>query len=157
MADPIRTPHPTNGSVGVVLPDRPGALAHYPHLRRVGDLVFVSGLSSRRPDQTHEGVLHHPDGTVERDIATQTRACIENLGALLAAEGGGLQHVVDLTTFLVSMRDFDAYNKVYNATFNAATGPTRTTVAVAELPHPDLLIELKAVACIPRASQEPSL
>ena len=156
MADPIRTPHPHNGSVGVVLPDRPGALAHYPHLRRVGDLVFVSGLSSRRPDQSHDGVTHHPDGTVERDIAAQTQACIQNLGILLAAEGGDLRHVVDLTTFLVSMRDFAAYNAVYNCHFDAATGPTRTTVAVAELPHPDLLIELKAVACIPRPSQEPS-
>lgn len=156
MSDPIRTPHPTNGSVGVVLPDRPGALAYYPHLRRVGDLVFVSGLSCRRPDNSHEGVTLHPDGTVERDIAAQTRACIENLGVLLAAEGGTIHSVVDLTTFLVSMADFPSYNAVYNTYFNAATGPTRTTVAVAELPHPNLLIELKAVACIPPVPKEAS-
>lgn len=142
-------PHPRNGSTAYILPDRPGALAHYPHVRRIGDLLFVSGLSSRRPDNSHDGVVVHADGTTTLDVAAQTEACIRNLAALLEAAGATLADVVDMTTFLVSMDDFPAYNAVYNRFFDAATGPTRTTVAVAALPHPHLLIELKAIAAVP--------
>ncbi|TVR02592.1 MAG: RidA family protein [Deltaproteobacteria bacterium] len=149
MARSLTHPHPRNGSTAHILPDRPGALAHYPHLRRVGQLLFVSGLSSRRPDGTHDGVQIHADGAVTMDITAQTEACIRNLEILLAAAGATLEDVVDMTTFLVSMNDFPGYNAVYNQHFRAETGPTRTTVAVAELPHPHLLIELKAIAALP--------
>lgn len=125
------------------------ALGSYPHARRAGDFIYVSGTSSRREDNTHEGVTIHPDGRVERDIAVQTRAVIENIGKILALAGAGLEDVIDITTFLVSMEDFKGYNAVYNTFFQAETGPTRTTVAVSELPHPNLLIEIKAVAYKP--------
>ena len=130
----------------LILPDRAPALAHYPHARVVGDLVFVSGISCRRPDNTYEGVYHEPDGSLRLDIREQTRAVIENIRTILAAAGLGLEHVVDLTTFLVNMDDYGGYNEVYNTYFDATTGPSRTTVAVWQLPNPSLLIEIKVVA-----------
>lgn len=132
-----------------ILKDRAGALASYPHVRRVGDLLFVSGTSSRRADNTHDGAELQDDGTYKLDIGVQTRAVIENIGVLLEAAGAGLEDVVDVTTFLVDMSDFPGYNAVYNTFFDAETGPTRTTVAVHQLPHPNLLIEIKAVAYKP--------
>ena len=129
-----------------ILPDRAPALAHYPHARGAGDFVFVSGISCRRPDNSYEGVYHSADGTVSLDIREQTRAVLENIATILAAAGLGLEHVVDLTTFLVNMSDYAGYNEVYNGFFDAASGPSRTTVGVRELPHPHLLIEIKVVA-----------
>lgn len=135
-------------STAIILEERAKALAHYPHARKVGNLIFVSGLSSRRPDNSHAGVTHHPDGRVEKDIRAQTRACVENLQIILRAAGADLCNLVDVTTFLVDMQDFPGYNEVYNEFFDAHTGPTRTTVAVHQLPHPNLLIEIKAIATI---------
>lgn len=131
----------------IILPDRASPLAGYPHARRVGDLLFLCGTSSRRADNTHDGVTIHPDGTVEVDIEAQTRAVIENMRVILRAAGGDLDNLVDITTFLVDIpRDFKGYNAVYNEYFRAETGPARTTVGVRELPHPNLLIEMKAIA-----------
>jgi 2-aminomuconate deaminase len=129
-----------------ILEDRAGALANYPHARRVGDFIFVSGVSSRRLDNTHAGVTIDSDGTVELDIREQTRAVIENIGVILAAAGAGLEHVVDILVMLVDMKDYAGMNEVYNEYFDALTGPTRTTCAVHQLPHPNLLIEMKVVA-----------
>ena len=129
-----------------ILPDRAPALAHYPHARGAGDFVFVSGISCRRPDNSYEGVYRSADGTVSLDIREQTRAVLENIATILAAAGLGLEHVVDLTTFLVNMSDYAGYNEVYDSFFDAASGPSRTTVGVRELPHPHLLIEIKVVA-----------
>ena len=130
----------------LIVEDRPGALANYPHARKVGDLLFVSGMSCRQPDNSHVGVESEDDGTIHRDIAVQTRAVIENLQAILAAADAELTDVVDLTVFLIDMDDYAGFNEVYNEYFDAQTGPARTTVAVAELPHPNLAIEIKAVA-----------
>lgn len=132
-----------------ILGDHAQALAAYPHARRAGDFIHVSGTSSRRADNSHEGVTIREDGTVELDIRAQTRAVIENIGKILEAAGAGLEDLVDLTTFLVNMDDYAGYNEVYNEYFDAATGPSRTTVAVAQLPHPNLLIEIKAIAWAP--------
>ena len=129
-----------------ILNDRAGALAHYPHARKANGFIYVSGVSSRRPDNTHVGVTIHEDGTVERDIREQTRAVIENIRAILNAAGADLENLIDLTVFLVDMADYPGMNTVYNEYFNAETGPARTTVAVKQLPHPNLLIEIKAVA-----------
>ena len=135
----------------IILDNRAGALAQYPHAKRVGDLIFVSGVSSRRPDNSHEGVTQNEDGTVTLDIAAQTRAVIQNIQVILRAAGADLEHVVDMTTFLVNMEDFKGYNQVYNEFFDAQSGPSRTTVAVKQLPHPNLLIEMKAIAHLPKA------
>ncbi len=125
------------------------ALGHYPHARRVGDFIYVSGTSSRRADNSHEGVTIHDDGRIELDIAVQTRAVLQNIDKILKLADASLADVIDITTFLVDMKDFKGYNAVYGEFFEAETGPTRTTVAVSELPHPNLLIEIKAVAYKP--------
>lgn len=117
----------------------------YPHVKSVGDLVWVSGTSSRRADDSFIGVEVAADGSVSLDIAAQTRAVISNISDLLATEGLGLEHLVQVTCYLVDMADFAEYNAAY-AEFFDYTGPTRTTVAVRELPHPHLLIEITAVA-----------
>ncbi|MES9541283.1 MULTISPECIES: RidA family protein [unclassified Actinomadura] len=124
----------------------------FPHLRRAGDLVFVSGTSSRRPDGTFAGASADAMGVTDLDIREQTRAVIENIRDLLEAAGGGLSDVVNVTTYLVSMNDFGGYNEVYGEYFDE-TGPARTTVAVHQLPHPHLLIEISCVAHIPQATR----
>jgi 2-aminomuconate deaminase len=119
----------------------------FPHAKRAGDLVYVSGTSSRRADDTFVGV-DIVEGRTVLDIAAQTRAVIENIRDILQAAGADLGDLVQVTSYLVDMADFAAYNAVY-AEFFDETGPTRTTVAVRELPHPDLLIEIQAVAYSP--------
>ncbi|MEM7162604.1 MAG: RidA family protein [Bacteroidota bacterium] len=128
-----------------VLKEKAQPLGNYPHVKRVGNFVFVSGTSSRRQDNTHIGAEQKPDGSWDLDIRKQTAAVIENIGSLLKSMGLGLEQVIDVTTFLVDMKDFKGYNEVYGQYFDH-TGPTRTTVAVHQLPHPNLLIEIKAVA-----------
>ena len=130
------------------LDDRAKPLGNYPHVKRVGDFIYESGTSSRRPDNTHEGAELGADGKWVLDIEKQTRAVIENIATLLEAVGSGLNDVVDITTYLVDMKDFKGYNEVYGSFFDH-TGPTRTTVAVYQLPHPNLLIEIKAIAYKP--------
>jgi len=119
----------------------------YPHIKRVGDFLYVSGTSSRRPDNTFAGVEVDEMGTTALDIRKQTRAVLENINDILKEEGASLSDVVDITTFLVNMNDFGGYNEVYGEFFDYS-GPTRTTVAVHQLPHPHLLIEIKAIAYI---------
>lgn len=119
----------------------------YPHTKRVGDFIYVSGTSSRRSDNTIAGVETIDGmGTKHLDIEVQTREVIKNIERNLAQEGATLDDVVDVTSFLVNMNDFAGYNKAYAEFFNAETGPTRTTVAVHQLPHPDLVVEIKVVA-----------
>lgn len=107
----------------------------FPHVKRAGDFLFVSGTSSRRPDNSFEGVSVDPMGVTDLDIRAQTRAVIENIKDILEAVGSSLDDVVDLTSFLVNMNDFGGYNEVY-AEYFGYDGPTRTTVAVHQLPHP---------------------
>lgn len=140
----------------ILLNDHAQALGGYPHGRRCGDFVYLCGTSSRRPDNTHEGVHVADDGTLTLDIREQTRAVIRNMERILARAGLSLDHLVDVTTFLVSMDDFAGYNEAYNEFFHGPTGPTRTTVAVAALPHPNLLIEMKAIAYAPLRNAAPA-
>ena len=123
----------------------------YPHLKRAGDFVYVSGTSARRPDNTIAGATADAMGTAALDIRAQTRAVIENIRQMLADAGAGLTDLVQVTAYLVSMNDFGGYNEVYGEYFDE-TGPTRTTVAVHQLPHPHLLIEMQAVAYLPTAA-----
>jgi len=139
----------TQNTTPIILDDRAQALARYPHARVVGNLIFVSGISSRRFDNTHAGVTIHPDGRVEKDIREQTQAVIENIGTILKAANASLHDVVDITVYLVDMKDYAGMNEIYNKYFTKEFGPARTTVGVRELPHPNLLVEMKAVACLP--------
>jgi 2-aminomuconate deaminase len=119
----------------------------YPHTRRAGDFIFVSGTSSRRPDNTIAGVeIIDEMGTKRLDIKAQTRAVLDNIAANLEKAGASLDDVVDVTSFLVNMNDFAGYNEAYAEYFNIETGPARTTVAVHQLPHPDLVVEIKVIA-----------
>ncbi len=119
----------------------------YPHVKQVGDFIFVSGTSSRKPDNTIAGVtIIDAMGTKHLDIEIQTREVLKNIKANLAKVGASLEDVVDVTSFLVNMNDFAGYNKVYAEFFKKTSGPTRTTVAVHQLPHPDLVIEIKVMA-----------
>lgn len=131
-----------------IVPGKARPRGKFPHVKRAGDFLFVSGTSSRRPDNTFEGVEVDEMGTTHLDIRVQTKAVIENICDILAAVGAGLEDVVEITTYLVNMNDFGGYNEVYGEYFNE-DGPTRTTVAVHQLPHPHLLIEIRAVAYKP--------
>lgn len=125
----------------------------FPHVKVVGGFAFVSGTSSRRADNTIAGASVDEFGTVALDIREQTRAVLENIRDILGAVGAGLEDLVSVTAYLVSMNDFGGYNEVYGEFFDES-GPARTTVAVHQLPHPQLLIEIQAVAAIPRTPQE---
>jgi len=119
----------------------------YPHVKVVGDFIFVSGTSSRRSDNSIAGVDIIDDmGTKRFNIEVQTREVLKNIDKNLQTVGASLKDVVDVTSFLVNMNDFAGYNKAYAEFFDAETGPARTTVAVHQLPHPDLVVEIKVMA-----------
>lgn len=119
----------------------------YPHTKRVGDFIFVSGTSSRRADNTIAGVdIIDEMGTKRLNAEVQTREVLLNIEKNLAKEGATMKDIVDVTSFLVNMNDFAGYNKAYAEFFDKETGPTRTTVAVHQLPHPDLVVEIKVMA-----------
>lgn len=123
----------------------------YPPTKRIGNFIFVSGVSSRRPDNTIAGVeIIDEMGTKHLNIEVQTREVIKNIERKLTKEGATLADVVDVTAFLVNMNDFAGYNKAYAEFFDAKTGPARTTVAVHQLPHPDLVVEIKVMAYVAR-------
>ncbi len=120
----------------------------FPHVKRAGDFLFVSGTSSRRPDNSFAGAEADAMGVLDADIRAQTRAVIENIRAILESVGAGLNDLVEVSAYLVDMGDFKGYNEVYAEYFDY-DGPARTTVAVHQLPHPMLRIEIKAVAYKP--------
>jgi 2-aminomuconate deaminase len=121
----------------------------YPHLKRGGDFLFVSGTSARRADNTIAGAEVDPLGATQLDIRAQTRAVLENIRDILQSAGAGMHDVVEIFTYLVNMNDFSGYNEVYGEFFGH-DGPARTTVAVHQLPHPHLLIEIRAMAYKPQ-------
>ncbi|HEY3927575.1 MAG TPA: RidA family protein [Candidatus Koribacter sp.] len=131
-----------------VVEGRAKPLGKYPHIKRAGDFLFVSGTSSRRADNSIAGAQTDCSGDLRLDIREQTRAVLENIRAILASAGATLKDVAEVTTFLVNMDDFAGYNEVYGQFFDY-DGPARTTVAVHQLPHPHLLIEIRAVAYKP--------
>jgi len=120
----------------------------YLHVKRAGDFLIVSGMSSRRADDSIAGAEVDQVGTIHLDIRVQTRAVIENVRDVLRSAGADLRDIVEITSYLVNMNDFAGYNEVYGEYFDY-DGPARTTVAVHQLPHPHLLIEIRAVAYKP--------
>ena len=130
------------------LPDKATPRGRFPHVRLAGGFAYVSGTSARRPDNTIVGADVDALGTATLDIRAQTRAVIENIQDILREVGAELTDLVSVTTFLVSMNDFGGYNAVYAEYFDES-GPARTTVAVHQLPHPLLLIEMQGVAELP--------
>jgi reactive intermediate/imine deaminase len=126
----------------------PKPVGAYPHARRVGDLLFLSGVGPRDPatNAVPGGPVRGPDGApLPYDAEAQTRATIENVKRILEGAGSSLDRVLDVTAFLIDMdRDFAAYNKVY-AEYFTAVGATRTTLAISALPTP-IAVELKVIA-----------
>ncbi|OXM45372.1 RidA family protein [Amycolatopsis alba] len=139
---------------GLVIPGRAKPRGRFPHVKVAGELIYVSGTSSRRPDNTFAGVEVDELGTTNLDIRAQTRAVIDNLRGILHEVCADLSDITQITTFLVSMNDFGGYNEIYGEYFDE-TGPARTTVAVHQLPHPHLLIEIQAIAHIPKDTEVP--
>jgi 2-aminomuconate deaminase len=136
-----------------VVPGKAQPRGNFPHVKRAGDYLFVSGTSSRRAENTIAGAESDTLGATQLDIRAQTRAVIHNISDILSSVGAKLSDVVEISTYLVNMNDFAGYNEVYNEYFNE-NGPARTTVAVHQLPHPHLLIEIKAIAYKPLAEDE---
>lgn len=137
-----------NTTSGKVVEGKAAPRGKYPHVKRAGDFLFVSGTSARRADNTIAGTEVDSRGAARLDIRIQTRAVIENIRDILNAVGAQLEDVVEMCTYLVNMNDFEGYNEVYGEFFGY-NGPARTTVAVHQLPHPQLLIEIKATAYKP--------
>ena len=141
---PVRWTARVNDQNGGHLHGKP-ELAQYARTRRAGSLLFLAGVSSRLSDNTVKGASTGPTGALKIDIQAQTEGCVENLKAALDREGLQLSSLVDVTVFLVSMADYGGFNEAWNGFFDDS-GPTRTTVAVHQLPDPQLAIELKAIA-----------
>ncbi len=133
---------------GKVIEGRAKPRGKYPHVKRAGDFLIVSGTSARRADNSIAGAEVDEFGTTHLDIHEQTKAVIENVREILRTVGADLSDVVEITSYLVSMNDFAGYNEVYGRYFDS-DGPARTTVAVHQLPHPHLLIEIRAIAYKP--------
>jgi 2-aminophenol/2-amino-5-chlorophenol 1,6-dioxygenase subunit alpha len=125
----------------------PKPVGPYPHARKVGNFLFLSGIGPRKPGTGEiPGLIRDAAGNITgHDIEVQTRACIENIRAILEDSGSSLEKVLDITVYLTDMkRDFDAFNRVYGEYF-ATVQPTRTTVGVDSLPTP-IAVELKVIA-----------
>ena len=135
------------------IPGLPAPRGRYPHVKLAGGMAFVSGTSSRQADDTIAGADVDDDGSVRFDIRVQTRAVLENIRGVLAAVGADLADLVTVTAFLVDMADFVGYNEVYGE-FYDESGPARTTIAVRELPHPHLRIEIQGIAVLRAAGKE---
>ena len=137
---------------GVVRTEQaPAPVGAYPHARRVGDLLFLSGVGPRRPgDNAIPGNVYDDRGVlVAYDIEAQCRQVFANVRAVLEASGARWENLVDVTVFLTDMaRDFAAYNRLYAEHF-AGVDACRTTLGVTALPTP-IAIELKCVAALPR-------
>ena len=128
----------------------PRPVGLYPHARRVGNLLFLSGLGPRDPatNTVPGNVLDAQGRLVSHDIRAQCHAVFRNVRAVLEDAGASWEDVVDVTVFLTDLeRDFAAYNEVY-AEYFSASRPTRTTVGVSRLPTP-IAIELKVIAALP--------
>ena len=137
-----------SGTESKVIEGKAAPRGKYPHIKRAGDFLFVSGTSARRADNTIAGAEVDALGTMRLDIRAQTRAVIENVRDILQSAGAQLQDVIEISAYLVNMNDFAGYNQVYGEFFGF-DGPARTTVAVHQLPHPHLLIEITARAYKP--------
>lgn len=129
----------------------PKPVGTYPHARRVGNLLFLSGIGPRDPGTNAiAGNEYFADGRVRRyDITVQTHAVFANVRAVLEASGARWEDLVDVTVYLTDMaRDFKAYNAVWAEHFpDIDTAPCRTTLGITALPTP-IAIELKCTAVI---------
>ena len=124
-------------------------LGSYPHARRVGNFLFLSGIGPRNPkDNSVPGLELDSEGNILKyDIAAECHSVFANVKAVLEASGSKWDNIVDVTVFLTNMKkDFPAYNNIYGEYFRDVQA-CRTTVEVKSLPTP-IAIELKVIATI---------
>jgi len=135
----------------VISKKAPEPVGSYPHARRVGSILYLSGVGPRqRGTKVIPGVELDASGNIQSyDVEAQTRAVIENVRSVLEDSGLGLKDLVDVQAFLTNMKDdFPIYNKVYGEYFSVESGPTRTTVEIGALPTP-IAVEFKCLAVFP--------
>ena len=129
----------------------PAPVGAYPHARRVGDLLFLSGIGPRTPGSNAiAGNVHDASGAlIAYDIDAQCRQAFANVRAVLDASGARWQDLVDVTVFLTDMqRDFATFNRIYAEYFrDPMNAPCRTTLGISALPTP-IAIELKCIALL---------
>ena len=141
---------PTEAEGSVNTDSAPKPVGAYPHARKVGDLIYLSGVGPRQPgtNAIPGGPIHDEKGVPqEYDIKAQTKAVIDNISRILEEAGSSIEKVLDVTSFLINMdRDFQGYNEVWAETLGKV-GPTRTTLAIRALPTP-IAVEMKVIASI---------
>jgi len=134
----------------------PEPVGAYPHARRVGNTLYLSGVGPRRRGSRDiPGVTLDASGNmIDYDIEAQCRSCFDNICAVLEDAGSSFDKIVDVLAFLTDLpRDFDTYNRVY-AEYFAGEGkpnPSRTTIEIGRLPqgaNAPIAIELKVIATI---------
>ena len=139
---------PVEGANAVNTSKAPKPVGAYPHARREGDLIYLSGVGPRQPGDNSipGGPIKDSNGNpLNYDIKAQTRAVVDNIARILEEAGSSLDKVIDVTSFLVDMdRDFSGYNEVWAETLGKV-GPTRTTLAIRALPTP-IAVEMKVIA-----------
>ncbi|MAR39831.1 MAG: 2-aminomuconate deaminase [Flavobacteriales bacterium] len=127
----------------------PGAVGLYPHARKIGNFLYLSGVGPRKAGETHiPGVILNELGEIESyDIATQCHSVFQNIRFILEDAGSSWDNIVDIQVFLTNMKDdFKTYNKIY-ADYFKDNQPCRTTIEIKSLPTP-IAIELKVIATI---------
>ncbi len=127
----------------------PGAVGLYPHARKIGNFLYLSGVGPRKAGETHiPGVILNELGEIESyDIETQCHSVFENIRFILEDAGSSWDNIVDIQVFLTNMKDdFKTYNKIY-ADYFKDNQPCRTTIEIKSLPTP-IAIELKVIATI---------
>lgn len=138
---------PTEAEGSVNTDAAPKPVGAYPHARKVGNMLFLSGVGPRQPgtNAIPGGPIHDEDGEpLDYDIEAQTHAVVNNVKRIVEEAGASMDQVVDVTTFLVDMkRDFKGYNAVWAETLGKI-GPTRTTLAIDALPTP-IAVEMKVI------------
>ena len=141
---------PTDAEGSVNSESAPKPVGAYPHARRVGNMLYLSGVGPRQPgtNSIPGGPIHDENGTPQDyDIKAQTKAVIDNISQILEEAGSSIENVLDVTSFLIDMdRDFQGYNEVWAETLGKV-GPTRTTLAIRALPTP-IAVEMKVIASI---------
>jgi 2-aminomuconate deaminase len=138
-----------NENVDVVSARAPQPVGLYPHAKRVGNLLFLSGIGPREPgtNAIPGNVTDNAGNVIRHDIAAQCHSVFRNVRMVLEDAGATWEQIVDVTVFLTNMKDdFATYNRIY-AEYFASNRPTRTTVEVSRLPTP-IAIELKVIAAI---------
>lgn len=136
-------------STSVVVEGKAPPRGSFPHVKRTGDFIFVSGISSRRPDGSFEGARVTKSGKVQFDFRRQALVTLNNVIDVLAEAGAAPDDIADMTVYLTREQDYDGFNAVYSTHFSVE-GPARSTVIVKKLPHKHQLIMIRAIAYKPQ-------